>query len=355
MLFIDSNHPDIQFALKEHSGFVCCLIKKKLNLSSACKCQVCKSKIRPIEGSIPLKAIKILSDKLFVLSVVRDLPTELALLNEMFYYEYFGADIYDSIKTALEKDSKTLSNEDFFFLRLKKNIDILLANIFDYDGWFDANKPSGYYGAYHLATYLNLRSCVYCNRTYTLTQFKTENGAKVGKLLRPQFDHWFPQENFPLLALSFFNLVPSCSICNSSVKGRKKFSLTDYVHPYVDNITDSILFSFTYRDSINSVKVALTGLNDDPALQKRIDNTLEDFHLEEMYEAHEPELLDLIKTKQAYSENYLKSLRGAFHGMKLTDHEMYRLAFGVELDPKDFSKRPFSKFKYDILKELKVI
>jgi len=40
-----------------------------------------------------------------------------------------------------------------------------------------------------------------------------------------------------------------------------------------------------------------------------------------------------------------------FSGLELKDEETYPLAFGVEIDPKNFHKRPFSKFKYDILKE----
>jgi hypothetical protein len=355
MLFIDSAHPDIQYALAEHSRFVCCLIKKKLDRSSNCTCGVCKSEIESINDKVPERVLNILSDDAFVFDMVNSLPGEIAVLSDMFYYEYFGADIYDRIIIALGRDSKNLSDEDKFFLCLKKNIDSVLAKFFDYKGWFNANEPSSYYSAYHLATSLNLRSCVYCNRTYALTQFKMESDNKIGKLLRPDFDHWYPKEHFPLLALSFFNLVPCCSVCNSSVKGRKKFTLADYVHPYVDNITESILFSFKYSASINSVKVELTAVNSDKKLQQRIENTLTGFHIEEMYGAHEPELLDLIKLKQAYSENYLKTLRSAFPGIKLTDNEMYRLAFGVELSPKDFQKRPFSKFKYDILKELKVI
>lgn len=364
MLFIDSTHPDIQFALQEHYRYVRCYVWKKIGAKDALgtikkctdpNCPICTKNYVDPYPNLPIDIYTYLNDDLLLEILICGNPEEISAINIDFWKFIFpGFDYYSCIDIVNKKEVELENDETLFYPVIKSKIDAL-TKIFNYKGWFDANKPSGYYSAYHLATYLSLRSCVYCNRTYTLTQFKTEGGAKIGKLLRPHFDHWFPQEYFPLLALSFFNLVPSCSICNSSVKGRKKFNLTDYVHPYVDNITDSILFSFNYRDSIDSVKVALIGLNDDLALQKRIDNTLEDFHLEEMYEAHEPELLDLIKLKQAYSENYLKTLRNAFPGIKLTDNEMYRLAFGVELDPKDFQKRPFSKFKYDILRELKVI
>lgn len=53
---------------------------------------------------------------------------------------------------------------------------------------------------------------------YTKTVFD-EEGEKI---TRPTFDHWFAKDDHPLLALSFYNLIPSCNICNSSVKGKKE-------------------------------------------------------------------------------------------------------------------------------------
>ena len=42
--------------------------------------------------------------------------------------------------------------------------------------------------------------------------------------MRPQFDHWFPKKKYPLLAISFYNLIPCCTYCNSSVKGDIEFA-----------------------------------------------------------------------------------------------------------------------------------
>jgi hypothetical protein len=88
-----------------------------------------------------------------------------------------------------------------------------LKKIFDYKN-FTIKKEE--YNAYTLAANLNIKTCVYCNRSYTVT-------VKIGKtpdgqLTRPQFDHYFAKVDYPLLALSFFNLIPSCSICNSTLK-----------------------------------------------------------------------------------------------------------------------------------------
>ena len=78
-------------------------------------------------------------------------------------------------------------------------------------------------------------------------------------------------------------------------------------------------------------------------------------NLKTMYNAHIDELKDLILTKKAYSKSYLQNMMKAYPKAGLSNEEIYRLAFGTELNEVNFSKRPFSKFKKDILKELKII
>lgn len=357
MLYIDRHSEDIQFAFEEHFKHVRCLILKRLGVDSRCKdlsCTICTGNLRAV-ANIPLKIIDLISDNDFLKAVICGEPKDLMFYNELFFRSILTDGVYETIEKILEKKKKERNNEDRFFLILYQYYLEILSNIFDYNGWFNKNEPSSYYSAYHLSTYLNIRSCVYCNRTYTVSQFKTNQNGELGKLIRPQFDHWYPQEKYPLLGLSFYNLIPSCSICNSSVKGRKQFSIDKFLHPYEDNVLDYITFGYVHWKSIDRVKIELIASHPDNNEEKRIENTLVGFHIEEMYNAHHPELLDLLKIKQAYSENYLKKLKDSFPEAGLTEQEIYRLAFGVESAKEDFHKRPMSKFKYDILKELGII
>jgi len=127
------------------------------------------------------------------------------------------------------------------------------------------------------------------------------------------------------------------------------------MHPYRDNFLENIVFSYKYFENIDSVNVEVIGIHGVSETEDKINNTLRDFSIEEMYNSHHPELRDLLKIKQAYSKNYLKSLKEIFPDANLTEQEVYRLAFGVELNPEDFHKRPMSKFKFDILKELGIL
>ena len=178
---------------------------------------------------------------------------------------------------------------------------------------------------------------------------KTEKGKKV---MRPQFDHWYPKSKFPLLALSFYNLIPSCSVCNSSAKSDTIFNLSTHLHPYVDNdILERFSFSYDYFKSLNKYNIKISHKYGD----KKAYQTFVDMNLAVMFNAHKSELQDLIITKKAYSKSYLTNMIKAYPDAKLSFDEVYRLAFGTELHEEDFYKRPFSKFKKDILSELKII
>lgn len=69
----------------------------------------------------------------------------------------------------------------------------------------DTSKPL----AYWLQRQLNVKVCPYCNRMYTTTLYGK-------KRIRPDFDHFYPQSRYPYLAVSLFNLIPSCNVCNKA-------------------------------------------------------------------------------------------------------------------------------------------
>ncbi len=245
MLYIDPNSEIIKQASATHFRIVQCFIRKKLGVESICKdkkCPVCTSKLQKING-LTKRIKENISKEGFLDRLLNGLPKVIIEANkELCIAELPDYDIieYKILKTK-SKDEK--SAEDKIKIKKYKALNKKLKAIFDYEGWLVSLGPNDYYGAYQLAQNLDKRSCIYCNRTYTITQTKVNKDNIEKKLVRPQFDHWYSKENYPALGLSFFNLIPSCSICNSSVKGRKEFSLDDYIHPYLDNIVDDFKFS----------------------------------------------------------------------------------------------------------------
>jgi len=217
-----------------------------------------------------------------------------------------------------------------------------LNRLFNYENWVDKEGFYEFYHAYDLADALNLQTCVYCNRLYTKTVI--DHGKNC--ITRPEFDHWFSKSKNPILALSFYNLIPSCHVCNSAVKRNADMELDLHYHPYLDiEINTKMIFSWKHKDYSNFSFNVL-------GLSKKGQNTIDAFKLQEVYETHEDEIKDLRLIRDTYSDRYLEILSTQFTGLSISEEEIYRLAFGVHNDDSHFEKRPLSRMKRDILKEL---
>ena len=106
-------------------------------------------------------------------------------------------------------------------------------------------KGTTTYNAYDLAQKLKVNVCSYCNRNYTFT---IRN--KSSKSTRPDFDHFYDKGTHPILALSFYNLIPSCILCNSRLKSTAKFSINTHLHPYKDSFNDYAKFKLKIINSM---------------------------------------------------------------------------------------------------------
>lgn len=227
----------------------------------------------------------------------------------------------------------------------KRKYDSILKKLFSYSNF---NQDKKEYNLHNLSENISIMYCPYCNRQPTIN-------VKASSI-KPDFDHFFPQSKYPLLGLSFCNLIPSCTTCNSRLKIGKVLRLNKYLHPYSNNSLYD--YCFTYKYDINSnnlIRIDVKGVNFNP-VPNEVKKSFELFKIIEIYNAHQDEIIDLIKIRQIYSNKYLKILStNTYRGLKISQDELYRLAFGVYKDEKDFSKRPFSKLKKDILKELGII
>ncbi|VVN79248.1 hypothetical protein PS718_00968 [Pseudomonas fluorescens] len=101
-----------------------------------------------------------------------------------------------------------------------------LKALFDYKKF--SNRQPGW-DAYKLCDGSKLRTCPYCNHAYAFTLRRVEKG-----LLRPTLDHFYSKSQYPHLALTLINLIPSCNTCNSSLKSTKNFYKQIHLHPFFD-------------------------------------------------------------------------------------------------------------------------
>lgn len=278
---------------------------------------------------------KILLEEDYIEKLLISEPEELYELNNKLMTEFIEDYSVDELKEYQKAKEKKVKKETS--LKNKYNKLKEIQTIFNYNTLVSGNKDN----SYKIAEIKGRNTCTYCNRQYTITL------KKDGEFItRPQFDHWFPKSVFPLLALSFYNLIPSCSICNSSAKGDQIFSFKKLIHPYKRSSPETD-FRFSYLpDGKGGWKIDLYNLK---GVEKE---TFEVFKLKDIYNYHykleAKDLLDLaIKNNGTYIEWLLNDMEKK--EIVPSYKEAYRLLFGTEYDIKKVLDRPFSKLKRDLL------
>ncbi|WP_185204633.1 HNH endonuclease [Chryseobacterium sp. C3] len=268
--------------------------------------------------------------------IITSKPKRLIEINSEFMNNYitnFEESEYFAY-TALKE------NEKSYCTKYHEKI-LNLKRVFNYRQYVSNN--------YFLAELLDIHTCIYCNRNYVKTIGNTNE-----KTARAEYDHFFSQSKYPLLALSFYNLIPICGNCNKK-KLDNNFTLKSHLHPYsFSDEEKKFTFSFRKKNFIeNNVKINIS--TNDKASKEKIEKTFSDLHLEKIYNVHsDKELRDLLDLRYKYSKNYLDILcNKTFESLNLSQEEAYRMIFGIETNEDDYHKRPFSKFKHDIIEELK--
>lgn len=239
-------------------------------------------------------------------------------------------------------------------------IKFLLNAIFDYEEWFSKISAKKTWGPYQLTRRLNLSSCPYCNRQYTFTVVDSSR-----KIAKPELDHFLPKAQNPLLALSFYNLIPSCHLCNSTgVKGAKLIDYMTHYNPYEKNEKHSLM-RFTYTPNTYNASVGLTDELDvevkysgDPSnssLRLKVEGNINLFCLNEIYANHTDTVKEIIRKRHMSGDKYIEILQNTFTSFHISMEEAYRLAYGNYYEEKEFSRRTLSKLTKDIAIELKTI
>jgi len=207
------------------------------------------------------------------------------------------------------------------------------------------------YDAYDLATKLQVNVCPYCNINPTYTVI-TKKGKK---LTRPEFDHFYDKATYPVLSLSFYNLIPSCHTCNATLKGTEKFSDTTHLNPYSESFDNVAKFHLHIKDSTFYHKVEGFDIELDTQ-DERAKNNIKSFELKELYKNHKGIVLDLIQKQSIYNESYMDELLTQYEGTLFKNREdLQRLVSRGYISDEEIGKRPLSKLIKDISIELGLV
>ncbi|WP_338813299.1 HNH endonuclease signature motif containing protein [Bernardetia sp. Wsw4-3y2] len=285
------------------------------------------------------------------------------LISEIFHeghIDYF----YKIPNDKLEEEIKKIINKIF-----DNTLSTLLyEKIFKYT---DLQKMHGGW----FADKLGIKACPYCNNQWVLSVDKDDKGKLKPKY---QLDHIKPKSIFPHLAISLYNLVPSCANCNLA----KGDSYEDFFNPYSESFHDNAKFElldkkggFIYdlskkKDLKNSklslscaVSKKLANGKDNPDYKinsQKVEKHKEKFALDEIYTLHKDIIEEIYAKRYIYKHNNTwrdkikKMLEGfdkTINGKNL-DHEIDRFIYGTYTKSSDFHKRIHTKLHNDIIEEL---
>lgn len=223
-----------------------------------------------------------------------------------------------------------------------------------------SDKHDCEYRAYTLAEQLNINVCPYCNKNYTYTVIDKSSKIKQKQYTRPDIDHFLPKETYPYFALSIYNLIPSCLVCNRTIKGSKPFSIETHLHPYMESFNDIQKIStskpLSICDRATDFEIIFDDKSSDMVLLAKAKKNIKDFVLLPQYNKHKDIVLELKEKQALYNEASISNIMKDTEVFKNKGEAYLKgLIMGSSLEDKDINKRPLSKLIKDISEELELI
>ena len=198
----------------------------------------------------------------------------------------------------------------------------------------------------------NFRTCFYCNKDF-ITNFNAKKEVSTFQL-----DHFYDKGTYPYLALSFYNLIPSCPTCNSSkVKGSANTFENNCIAPNSENFNfhQKVKFKLLLDDSCKNLHIKSKDdidINLKENYSDMYDKYIEIFKLNERYKAHKDIVFNMIQKAELYPESRLKELENL---TGIPFHQIKKDIFNLIDENEDLSKQPFSKLIIDMSKELGIL
>lgn len=187
---------------------------------------------------------------------------------------------------------------------------------------------------------LDVNVCPYCNRNYIYSSGKTHTC---------QLDHYYPKGKYPILAVSFYNLIPVCASCNLS---KKETNFEFYPHTETD-VDELLKFSFEF-EGLNYLKdkqdIRVTTI---PQKRKYI-KQIKKLGLGELYQKHNDVVQEIIRKNQLNSTTYIHSLYEENKNIFESESEVENMVYSNYLGDDEVGLRSLGKLTRDIVEELKL-
>lgn len=230
----------------------------------------------------------------------------------------------------------------------------LKNEVFKYDDYYQSHKIAAFFMEH--AEEMKLHTCHYCNMAYINTfEYVDDSGGIKKKKSHFDLDHVLEKADYPILAFSLFNLVPSCPICNERMKRDKalaksqrllkKFSPTSGAFQFDRNVSMELMpIGGIIKRPFMKNRDAYE-LDFDCHLDKSYQKYIKMFRLKERYNYHKAEALRLKDLKMRYPATNVSNIAGM---LGLTFDEVNEDIFGLRFAREEH--RCFEKLRRDMLK-----
>ncbi len=264
---------------------------------------------------------------------------------------YFEKESFESIVKAKPEKLEILAKK-WDGLKIKESTDFTcFKGYYKHLNWYTSLKfflkkegTKQAYTANRLIENLGISICPYCNRNYI------HNVDEEGRILS-ELDHFYPTSKYPFLALSFYNLIPSCKACNQA-KRDKKLAINPYDKRF--DFNKNAKFKVKLKDATfyyNTKGFDLTlEVKDKKSKEGRAiihDSCI--LKLDKIYKHNKDIVLQQIQQHFVYNESYIDELFQQYEGSIFKNREdVVSLIFSNFITDEQLAHRPLAKLTKDI-------
>ena len=273
------------------------------------------------------------------------------VIKEELFLDYKINEI-EKLRNLMQKVGKKKSVLEVCFVKLKIPKKYLPHKLFDYNKLYKKEN----WNRHELLSLIGIEVCPYCQRNYI---------SSYGKKTTADLDHFYPKSLYPFLALSLYNFIPSCQICNSRFKGNKDARDSLYLY---DEGFDELGIKFRTseeviveilgeKDSDFSVEIDCKNI-EDKEKENKVKNSIKNLGLDKVYEkSHNQYIQNLLYTVEKYPENYLEACGEMFENDNNKKKQLEEYFKDIVKEP--YRKRiengePLAKLTKDILEEFNI-
>lgn len=266
---------------------------------------------------------------------------------------------------VIEKELFLGYNHDYL-LDLIKNLNrtnisenYLPHKLFFYDKF---PNHTGEWNRHKLLSLMEIEVCPYCQRNY-ISSFEENDDKRT----TADLDHFYPKSLYPFLALSLYNFIPSCQICNSRFKGTK--DTYNSVYLYEESFDDlgakfktskEIIYEILGEKDANFfVEIDYKNLKNKD--REKVEKSIKHLGLDKVYKkSHNQYIKDLLDNIEKYPKNYLESCVEIFDEYYKDKNKKEKIIkYFIDIVKEPCRKRiengePLAKLTKDILDEFKI-